>query len=454
MSAAARRLRVLVVDDSALVRQILTEHSRARSAAIEVVGAAPDPFSRPGQDPAAQPGRDHARCRNAAHGRPDLPEKLMRLRPMPVVMVSSLTERGCDTLRRARAGAVDVVTKPRAAISPVGMPAERRRSCAKVAAAAGARSASTRRPIQPPTRRALPLAPPLSLQRHRSASSPSAPPPAAPRRCAKCSRRCPPDARASSSCSTCPSTSPAPSPTGSNAFARMRVNEARRRRPRAAGPRPASRPATTTWSWCARRRRLPCQRHRRRAACSPPALGRRAVPLRGRSCRPQRRGRHPDRHGRRRRRAACSRCARPARYTIAQDEATCVVFGMPKEAIARGGAELIEPLPRVAQTALRPGGGMIYPSTAQQRGQRHRPQVRQQYVRLVRQQIVPRRDSGINRHRPDTVPLGGDNVAGASPTSAMGVPLSFQPSARARRMASRARLALSRAISPKAPNRK
>jgi len=39
--------------------------------------------------------------------------------------------------------------------------------------------------------------------------------------------------------------------------------------------------------------------------------------------------------------------------TVAQDEATSVVFGMPKEAIARGAAEFIEPLPRVAQTALR-----------------------------------------------------------------------------------------------------
>jgi two-component system chemotaxis response regulator CheB len=39
--------------------------------------------------------------------------------------------------------------------------------------------------------------------------------------------------------------------------------------------------------------------------------------------------------------------------TVAQDEATCVVFGMPKEAIAMGGAELIEPLPRIAQTTIR-----------------------------------------------------------------------------------------------------
>jgi two-component system, chemotaxis family, protein-glutamate methylesterase/glutaminase len=43
--------------------------------------------------------------------------------------------------------------------------------------------------------------------------------------------------------------------------------------------------------------------------------------------------------------------------TIAQDEASCVVFGMPREAIAMGGAEFIEPLHRVAHTTLRLAGG-------------------------------------------------------------------------------------------------
>jgi two-component system chemotaxis response regulator CheB len=39
--------------------------------------------------------------------------------------------------------------------------------------------------------------------------------------------------------------------------------------------------------------------------------------------------------------------------TVAQDEASCVVFGMPKEAIALGGAEVVAPLDRVAETMLR-----------------------------------------------------------------------------------------------------
>jgi two-component system chemotaxis response regulator CheB len=40
-------------------------------------------------------------------------------------------------------------------------------------------------------------------------------------------------------------------------------------------------------------------------------------------------------------------------HTIAEDESTCVVFGMPKEAINAGAAEFIEPLHRIAPAALR-----------------------------------------------------------------------------------------------------
>jgi two-component system chemotaxis response regulator CheB len=40
-------------------------------------------------------------------------------------------------------------------------------------------------------------------------------------------------------------------------------------------------------------------------------------------------------------------------HTIAQDESTCVVFGMPKEAIERGGVDEILPLPRIAGAVLK-----------------------------------------------------------------------------------------------------
>ena len=43
--------------------------------------------------------------------------------------------------------------------------------------------------------------------------------------------------------------------------------------------------------------------------------------------------------------------------TIAQDEASCVVFGMPKEAIAHDAVEAVVPLRRIAETALKMAGG-------------------------------------------------------------------------------------------------
>ena len=42
--------------------------------------------------------------------------------------------------------------------------------------------------------------------------------------------------------------------------------------------------------------------------------------------------------------------------TVAQDEASCVVFGMPKEAIAMGGAEFVEPLSRIPERMLELAG--------------------------------------------------------------------------------------------------
>lgn len=112
-AAQKRRIRVLIVDDSALVRRLLSDILSA-DPAIEVVGVAGD----------AHVARDKIKLLN-----PDvltldveMPKmdgitflrNLMRLRPMPVVMVSSLTERGADvTLDALAIGAVDYLSKPR-----------------------------------------------------------------------------------------------------------------------------------------------------------------------------------------------------------------------------------------------------------------------------------------------------------------------------------------------------
>ena len=106
-------IKVLVIDDSALVRKMLTEIINSKSD-MQVVGSATDPLM----------ARDKIRQLNPDVLTLDVEmprmdgleflEKLMRLRPMPVVMVSSLTEKGADiTLRALELGAIDFVSKPK-----------------------------------------------------------------------------------------------------------------------------------------------------------------------------------------------------------------------------------------------------------------------------------------------------------------------------------------------------
>ncbi|MBI4246530.1 MAG: chemotaxis response regulator protein-glutamate methylesterase [Candidatus Rokubacteria bacterium] len=108
-----RRIRVLVVDDSALMRQILSQ-ILASDPAIEVVGTAPDPLIARDKIKALNPDVVTLDVEMPRMDGLAFLERLMRARPMPVVMVSSLTEAGCDiTLRALELGAVDFVAKPR-----------------------------------------------------------------------------------------------------------------------------------------------------------------------------------------------------------------------------------------------------------------------------------------------------------------------------------------------------
>jgi two-component system, chemotaxis family, protein-glutamate methylesterase/glutaminase len=108
-----RKTKVLVVDDSALMRQLLTD-ILSGDRELEVVGTAPDPYAA--WDKIKQTAPDVLTL-DVEMPRMDgltFLERLMGNRPMPVVMVSSLTERNCDTTFRAlELGAVDFVTKPK-----------------------------------------------------------------------------------------------------------------------------------------------------------------------------------------------------------------------------------------------------------------------------------------------------------------------------------------------------
>jgi two-component system, chemotaxis family, protein-glutamate methylesterase/glutaminase len=107
------KTRVLVVDDSALVRSLLAEIIN-RQSDMECVGAASDPLVAREMIRAINPDVLTLDVEMPRMDGLDFLGKLMRLRPMPVVMVSTLTERGADvTLRALELGAVDFVAKPR-----------------------------------------------------------------------------------------------------------------------------------------------------------------------------------------------------------------------------------------------------------------------------------------------------------------------------------------------------
>ncbi len=107
------KTRVVVVDDSALVRSLLSAIIN-RQTDMECVGAAADPFIAREMIRSLNPDVITLDVEMPRMDGIDFLGKLMRLRPTPVVMVSTLTERGADvTLRALELGAIDFVAKPK-----------------------------------------------------------------------------------------------------------------------------------------------------------------------------------------------------------------------------------------------------------------------------------------------------------------------------------------------------
>lgn len=105
-------IRCLVIDDSALVRQLLTELLES-SGEIKVVGVAPDPLVAREKIKDLKPDVLTLDIEMPRMDGLSFLEKIMSLRPMPVVVVSSLTQKGADAAIRAlELGAVDYVGKP------------------------------------------------------------------------------------------------------------------------------------------------------------------------------------------------------------------------------------------------------------------------------------------------------------------------------------------------------
>ncbi|MEP0234616.1 MAG: chemotaxis response regulator protein-glutamate methylesterase [Parasphingorhabdus sp.] len=108
----SREIKVLIVDDSALVRQMLTE-MLSSDPTINVVGTASDPIFARKMIKELNPDVVTLDVEMPRMDGLHFLEKIMTLRPMPVVMVSSLTQKGADAAFRAlELGAVDIVGKP------------------------------------------------------------------------------------------------------------------------------------------------------------------------------------------------------------------------------------------------------------------------------------------------------------------------------------------------------
>ncbi len=140
---SGRRTRVLIVDDSAIVRKILTE-ALADEPDLEVVGSAPDPYVARDKILALQPDVLTLDIEMPRMDGLTFLKKLMLFHPMPAVVISSLAQPSCRAAIQAlELGAVEVLAKPG---GPYSVGELRNTLAAKIRAAAAARV----RPIEPP----------------------------------------------------------------------------------------------------------------------------------------------------------------------------------------------------------------------------------------------------------------------------------------------------------------
>ena len=135
-ASTSRKIKVLIVDDSAIVRQLLSRFL-SMDAEIEVVGAAADAFIAKDLIEKHRPDVMTLDIEMPKMDGLTFLERLMPQYPMPVVIVSSLTEKGgAITLKALQLGAVDFVTKP-SARDPGGLGSVVNELCDKIKVAAG-----------------------------------------------------------------------------------------------------------------------------------------------------------------------------------------------------------------------------------------------------------------------------------------------------------------------------
>lgn len=145
-----KQITVLIVDDSALIRQMLTTMLES-SPDIKVIGSAPDPLTAREMIKKLNPDVLTLDIEMPKMDGIAFLEKIMSLRPMPVVMISSLTQEGADVaLQALEIGAVDYVAKPTSDLK-AGLEGKATEIIAKIKAAAKAKVKSYNASAAPKT---------------------------------------------------------------------------------------------------------------------------------------------------------------------------------------------------------------------------------------------------------------------------------------------------------------
>jgi len=147
MTTLNRKIRVMVVDDSAIVRKILSE-TIALESDMEVVATAPDPYVARDKILALKPDVLTLDIEMPRMDGLTFLKKLMKFHPMPVIIISSLTKASCEvSLEALASGAVEAMEKPG---GPYSIGELKEGLAQKIRAAAGARVARHEpRPVTP-----------------------------------------------------------------------------------------------------------------------------------------------------------------------------------------------------------------------------------------------------------------------------------------------------------------
>jgi two-component system chemotaxis response regulator CheB len=166
---ANRKIRVLIVDDCAIVRKILTE-TLARASDIEVIGTAPDPYVARDKILALRPDVLTLDIEMPRMDGLTFLRKLMHFHPLPTVVISSLAQPSCHAAVQAlEFGAVEVLAKPG---GPYSVGELSNALADKIRAAASSRiRRSDPVPIAPAESNPGSLAPPLVPSAHHAAGA-------------------------------------------------------------------------------------------------------------------------------------------------------------------------------------------------------------------------------------------------------------------------------------------